>query len=775
MADGFRFNPGGPFFTLNQNAHARGVPRNCGSPISTTRALFQPNPDTPSPNRSPGTQSPAHNPYSMFNQHGHRQNHGMLNGVASHNYQMNIHKTYANQSHAASHHMNHQDHASIVGAQYALGHQHSSSGGALANSTPNFTPAHLQNGTPDSAGALSKPPNAHWAEQLREYTELEQAAKVPHYYARHAPHVNRTPAATLSSLSTVPDGDEHGDRRKAPEPEDSEEPGSWGEMDLGGQGLKSMGASIFRCYPGLRKIYFNHNRLRALPIRIGEMRALTVLDLSFNQLSSLPAEIGMLTNLKRLLLYGNYLVDLPSEVGFLHRLEMLGIEGNRGFNPDLKERLIEYGTKEVVRYLREESAREWIGEIQNGHVTDYRAAPAPPLDREWISLTDETESELEKFTVFSWNVLCDRGATQAQFGWTPSQALSWDHRKQVISDEVRARNADILALQEIDQESYNEYFRPTLAMEDYRGFFWPKTRAQTMGEKEAKIVDGCAIFWKHSKYLLLDKQLIAYSREALNRPDMKGDHDVYNRVMPRDNIAVVAFLENRTTGSRLIVVNTHLVWEGSYADVKVVQVALLLEHLAKLVENYSRREAATVKEVFKFANEDSVEGTDTVRPELAPSQSYDSGTQIPLVICGDFNSTMDSGVYDLITQGSLSNSHVDLGTQNYGDFTKKGMNHPFSLKSAYSNIRDWPWTNYVPHFREVIDYIWYSTNTLQCTGLLGRVDPEYMRKVPGFPNWHFPSDHLALLAEFVVKSRKEKRKPVEADFGNSSRRENGRQ
>ena len=57
--------------------------------------------------------------------------------------------------------------------------------------------------------------------------------------------------------------------------------------------------------------------------------------------------------------------------------------------------------------------------------------------------------------------------------------------------------------------------------------------------------------------------------------------------------------------------------------------------------------------------------------------------------------------------------------------------------------------------------------------MLGEVDPEYMRRQPGFPNWHFPSDHLALLAEFQVKERKE-RKQVEADFGPSSRRDRGR-
>jgi CCR4-NOT transcription complex subunit 6 len=58
----------------------------------------------------------------------------------------------------------------------------------------------------------------------------------------------------------------------------------------------------------------------------------------------------------------------------------------------------------------------------------------------------------------------------------------------------------------------------------------------------------------------------------------------------------------------------------------------------------------------------------------------------------------------------------------------------------------------------------YSTSSLNCTGLLGEVDPEYLKRVPGFPNLHFPSDHLLLQAEFKGKVRKE-RKVTEVDFG----------
>jgi CCR4-NOT transcription complex subunit 6 len=399
-------------------------------------------------------------------------------------------------------------------------------------------------------------------------------------------------------------------------------------------------------------------------------------------------------------------------------------------------------------------------------LTDFSTGPDPPLDRTWIPLVEEASDSADSFTVFSWNILCDRAATANMYGYTPSEALSWQRRRDMIIDEMTGRNADIMCLQEIDIENYNEFFRPNLASEDYKGIFYPKSRAQTMAEKEAKVVDGCAIFYKNTKYILLDKQFIVFSREAIQRPDMKGEHDVYNRVMPRDHVAVVAFLENRQTGSRLIVANTHLTWEPWFSDIKIVQVAILMEHLAKLSEQYAKWPACKDKELFKFANEDSEDGVDEPRPEPGPSMKYDEATQIPLLVCGDFNSTRDSGVYDLITQGSLSNSHAELGDNNYGDFTRHGMSHPFSLKSAYSHIGELRFTNYTPDFRQTIDWVFYSTQSIQVTGVLGEVDTEYMRRVPGWPNHYFPSDHLPLMMEFSVKERKE-RKQVETDFGNS--------
>jgi len=108
----------------------------------------------------------------------------------------------------------------------------------------------------------------------------------------------------------------------------------------------------------------------------------------------------------------------------------------------------------------------------------------------------------------------------------------------------------------------------------------------------------------------------------------------------------------------------------------------------------------------------------------------------------------------------------------YGNLTRDGISHPFSLKSSYANVGELKFTNYTPGFTGVIDYIWYTTNTLNVAGLLGDVDEKYLATCPGFPDAHFPSDHIILESEFQVKPRKEiVKKPPPPDFGgNSSRR-----
>ena len=322
-------------------------------------------------------------------------------------------------------------------------------------------------------------------------------------------------------------------------------------------------------------------------------------------------------------------------------------------------------------------------------------------------MIDDSEAA-EKFTVLDYNILCDKYASPALYNYCPTQALDWNYRRSVILEEIKTYNADFLCLQEIDMESFEEYFRRELAFYNYQGIFWPKSRARTMAEREAKAVDGCAIFFKAQKYILLDKHLIDFANTAINRLDMKGEHDIFNRVMPKDHIAVTAFFENRMTGSRMIVTNAHIHWDPNFTDVKLIQVAILMEELTKRAEKWAKHPPKLNKQAFRHseahdntsleADQEDDSSPATVSP--LPSLEYSSGAIIPIVICGDFNIDKGTSIYQLLARGSVPPNHPDLAGRSYGSFTREGMSHPFTLREAYAGEQDdyIAFTNYTPGF-----------------------------------------------------------------------------
>ena len=174
-------------------------------------------------------------------------------------------------------------------------------------------------------------------------------------------------------------------------------------------------------------------------------------------------------------------------------------------------------------------------------------------------------------------------------------------------------------------------------------------------------------------------------------------------------------------------------WNPEFRDVKLVQAAMLMEQLEMLGNQFAKRPSQVkCHENFKPPN-------------------YASGQQIPTLVCGDFNSTPDSGVYEFLSKGSAPGNHEDFMDHVYGTYTSEGLKHNYALRSAYSNIGEMPFTNLTPGFQGNIDYIWYTSNTLAASCLLGEVDSTYLSRVVGFPNAHFPSDHVCILGEFKVK------------------------
>lgn len=120
-----------------------------------------------------------------------------------------------------------------------------------------------------------------------------------------------------------------------------------------------------------------------------------------------------------------------------------------------------------------------------------------------------------------------------------------------------------------------------------------------------------------------------------------------------------------------------------------------------------------------------------------------------LLLCGDFNSLLDSGVFEFLNTSRIAANHPDFKELGYksclqkmAPFSEKTneFTHPFRMSTAYT-ADVMPYSNYTYDFKGLIDYVFYSKNTMVPLGLLGPVDAEWFRenKVLGCPHRDIPS------------------------------------
>ncbi|CAF3061908.1 unnamed protein product, partial [Rotaria socialis] len=392
------------------------------------------------------------------------------------------------------------------------------------------------------------------------------------------------------------------------------------------------------------------------------------------------------------------------------------------------------------------------------HFPSYylRSIQSPPT-RSWLRLASPNATQSTAiFTVMNYNILCDKYATRHVYGYCPSWALNWDYRRKQILDEIRSYSADIIALQEIETDQYHLYFLPELQKLGYDGVFSPKSRAKTMCEQDRRFVDGCAIFYRQSKFRLVKDYLVEFNQLAMLAANGPACHDMMNRVMTKDNIGLVALLETKeeiyshsfSNGilptdhkQMLFVCTAHIHWDPEYCDVKVIQTLMLLSELKSIME-------------------------DAIQKHRKISNSLIDCTSVPLVLCGDFNSLPDSGVIEFMRNGKISMNHADFKDLSYQSYLQKisrldanstqstDIIHHFKLQSAYETTSSpiMPYTNYTYDFKGIIDYVFFSSQLMRVLGVLGPLDPEWLQtnKIVGCPHPNVPSDHFSLLVEFEL-------------------------
>ncbi|KFK35105.1 hypothetical protein AALP_AA5G236500 [Arabis alpina] len=348
------------------------------------------------------------------------------------------------------------------------------------------------------------------------------------------------------------------------------------------------------------------------------------------------------------------------------------------------------------------------------------------------------------FTVLSYNILSDTSANSDLYSYCPPWALSWPYRRQNLLREIVGYRADVVCLQEVQSDHFHEIFAPELDKHGYQALYKRKTNEVLSGS--TSVIDGCATFFRRDRFAFVKKYDVEFNKAAQSLTDAAVPHPnkrtALNRLL-KDNIALIVVLEAKfgnqptdSTGKRqlICVANTHVNVQQELKDVKMWQVHTLLKGLEKIA----------------------------------------ASADIPMLVCGDFNTLPGSCPHSLLVMGKIDSTHPDLSVDPYGilrPLTK--LTHQLPLVSAYSsfvrqginlgleqhrrrmdlNTNEPLFTNCTRDFIGTHDYIFYTADTLMVESLLELLDEDGLRKDTALPSPEWSSNHIALLAEFRCMPR----------------------
>ncbi|KAG8504007.1 hypothetical protein CXB51_002283 [Gossypium anomalum] len=378
-----------------------------------------------------------------------------------------------------------------------------------------------------------------------------------------------------------------------------------------------------------------------------------------------------------------------------------------------------------------------------------RVIPAPsPSPRRLISVggadmmgqldSDGRLSSSGTFTVLSYNILSDSYASSELYSYCPSWALSWPYRRQNLLREIVGYRADIVCLQEVQCDHFDEFFAPELDKHGYQALYKRKTNEVYSGNIHT--IDGCATFFRRDRFSHVKKYEVEFNKAAQSLTEVAVQTTqkkvALNRLV-KDNVALIVVLEAKFTnqgadnpGKRqlLCVANTHVNVQQELKDVKIWQVHTLLKGLEKIA----------------------------------------ASADIPMLVCGDFNSVPGSAPHSLLAMGKVDPLHPDLLVDPLAILRPHSkLTHQLPLVSAYSAflrgidlgleqqrrrmdpVTNEPlFTNCTRDFIGTLDYIFYTADSLTVESLLELLDEDSLRKDTALPSPEWSSDHIALLAEF---------------------------
>ncbi|XP_075720710.1 protein angel homolog 2 isoform X2 [Rhinoderma darwinii] len=423
--------------------------------------------------------------------------------------------------------------------------------------------------------------------------------------------------------------------------------------------------------------------------------------------------------------------------------------------------------------------------------SDLRAPPIQGTPKIFDPTSPQTEAEIKRrwedfsphnhertsegkfdFTVMSYNILSQDllEDNSSLYSHCRRPYLFWNYRLPNILRELQEMNADILCLQEVQDDHYQEQIKPNLEALGYICEYKVRT-----GSKP----DGCAICFKSDKFNLKLVKPVEYFRQNI-------------ALLDRDNIGLVLILQPKTRGRdvpMICVANTHLLYNPRRGDIKLTQLAILLAEITEVAQIQDGRFCPIVlcgdfnsvpgSPLHRFVKEGTLYYEGLTIGKVSGQERYSKGQRIlsipiwPKSLGITQKCVYDSPGKDETPEGSLEGQIVektDEQTKEPDIRVDSNLWHHFSLSSAYSHY--FPDTGMPEittcHSKSAItvDYIFYSAehndvfrqpgsegpcNGLRLLGRLSLLNEQDLWSVNGLPNETNSSDHLSLLAKFRLE------------------------
>lgn len=388
-----------------------------------------------------------------------------------------------------------------------------------------------------------------------------------------------------------------------------------------------------------------------------------------------------------------------------------------------------------------------VSDVASEMTSSLTVAAGPgfcPFDARHMYTKKQT-ADYSTFRVVSYNILADNYAKdefaqKVLFPYCPPYAMDISYRQQLLLKEIPGYNADLICLQECGFKLFENNLQPALETMGFEGL---------MRCKGGETPEGEATFFRKSKFSLITRHDIVLKEALLNDSAQAAilDHVspipiLLETLTKRNTVVQLSILKVLGFEKRyLCAVNTHLYYKPTYPHIRLLQSAIILNHIQKVISQFCSGDADGGVNVQADA--------DHVSPQIA-NDGMHAYPQVAVLFCGDFNSGPRTGLVELLTTGRVDSTHRDwtLCEDKEEHCTTLSINHDWHLFSACGFPA---FTNYTGGFKGTLDYIFGDKRYLEVESVVPLPSEDDLSSHLALPSVVIPSDHLALVCDVKWK------------------------